>query len=145
MRKRTDFFRIEMLALKSLTRGDRYGYEISQEIARRTGNFFRLREGILYPSYTGWKTMATSAARRRIRLSVRSRCTIIWRRRAGRIWIHCTIITEDRSPVSISSWKKRSESAGTMFIIVLVFFRCMWNVHASFTKRCCPLFIFVEI
>ena len=49
MRKRTDFFRIEMLALKSLTRGDRYGYEISQEIARRTGNFFRLREGILYP------------------------------------------------------------------------------------------------
>ena len=41
MRKRTDFFRIEMLALKSLTRGDRYGYEISQEI--------RLREGILYP------------------------------------------------------------------------------------------------
>ena len=30
MRKRTDFFRIEMLSLKSLTRWDRYGFEISQ-------------------------------------------------------------------------------------------------------------------
>ena len=109
------------------------------------GTSFGSEKGSCIRSYTGWKTMATSAARRRIRLSVRSRCTIIWRRRAGRIWTHCTIITEDRSPVSISSWKKRSESAGTMFIIVLVFFRRMRNVHASFTKHCCPLFIFVKI
>lgn len=49
MRKRTDFFRIEMLALKLLQEGDQYGYEISQEIAKRTENFFRIREGILYP------------------------------------------------------------------------------------------------
>lgn len=49
MRKRTDFFRIEMLALKLLQESDQYGYEISQEIAKRTENFFRIREGILYP------------------------------------------------------------------------------------------------
>ena len=29
MRKRTDFFRIEMLALKLLQKGDQYGYDIS--------------------------------------------------------------------------------------------------------------------
>ena len=47
MRKRTDFFRIEMLALKLLQESDQYGYEISQEIAKRTENFYRIREGIL--------------------------------------------------------------------------------------------------
>lgn len=49
MQKKTDFFRIEMLALKILGSKDCYGLEISQEIARRTNGLFSLREGSLYP------------------------------------------------------------------------------------------------
>ena len=49
MRKKTDFFRIEMLALKALESQDRYGFEISQMIAEKTDNLFQIREGSLYP------------------------------------------------------------------------------------------------
>ena len=49
IQKKTDFFRIEMLALKILETKDCYGLEISQEIARQTNGLFSLREGSLYP------------------------------------------------------------------------------------------------
>ncbi len=49
IQKKTDFFRIEMLALKILETKDYYGLEISQEIARQTNGLFSLREGSLYP------------------------------------------------------------------------------------------------
>ena len=54
MQKKTDFFRIEMLALKILETKDCYGLEISQEIARRTNGLFSLRDGFIssYPKKT---------------------------------------------------------------------------------------------
>ncbi len=38
-----------IMVLKVIAQGDCYGYQIIQEIARRSGEVFRLNEGTLYP------------------------------------------------------------------------------------------------
>ena len=38
-----------MLVLSLLSDGDKYGYEMVQELKRRSNNVFQLKEGTLYP------------------------------------------------------------------------------------------------
>lgn len=38
-----------MLVLSLLTDGDKYGYEMVEELTRRSDDTFRLKEGTLYP------------------------------------------------------------------------------------------------
>ena len=38
-----------MLVLSLLKDGDKYGYEMAEELARRSDNTFELKEGTLYP------------------------------------------------------------------------------------------------
>lgn len=40
---------IEMLILKLLSEGDMYGYQITQELRKRSNGFFVLLEGSMYP------------------------------------------------------------------------------------------------
>ncbi len=40
----------EILVLAILTRGDRYGYEISKEVSKRSRGFFEFKQGFLYPA-----------------------------------------------------------------------------------------------
>ena len=40
----------EILILAMLSRGDRYGYEISKEIAEATDGYFDFKQGFLYPT-----------------------------------------------------------------------------------------------
>lgn len=40
---------LDMVVLKVLAEKDNYGYEILQELERRGGDFFHLKEGTLYP------------------------------------------------------------------------------------------------
>lgn len=40
---------LDMVVLKVIAEKDTYGYEIIQELERRGGEFFRLKEGTLYP------------------------------------------------------------------------------------------------
>jgi PadR family transcriptional regulator, regulatory protein PadR len=40
----------EILVLSLLIEGPMYGYEISQELEQRSGGYFELKEGLLYPT-----------------------------------------------------------------------------------------------
>jgi DNA-binding PadR family transcriptional regulator len=40
----------EILVLAILTQGDRYGYEISKEVFKRSKGFFEFKQGFLYPA-----------------------------------------------------------------------------------------------
>lgn len=41
---------VEMLLLEVISKGASYGYEISQTVMSRSGGFFSLKEGSLYPA-----------------------------------------------------------------------------------------------
>ncbi len=41
---------VEMLILQIASEGDTYGYAITQEAERRSGGYFELKEGSLYPA-----------------------------------------------------------------------------------------------
>jgi PadR family transcriptional regulator PadR len=41
---------VEMLILDALSRGDNYGYQISQLVLNRSDGYFELKEGSLYPA-----------------------------------------------------------------------------------------------
>ena len=41
---------ISLLLLSLLTRGEMYGFEILQEVSRRSDNAFEFKEGTLYPA-----------------------------------------------------------------------------------------------
>lgn len=41
---------VEMLLLEVIGRGPTYGYEITQTVAERSGGYFELKEGSLYPA-----------------------------------------------------------------------------------------------
>lgn len=43
----------EMLILRLLAEEPMYGYQISQELHRRSGGYFDLKEGLLYPTLHG--------------------------------------------------------------------------------------------
>ena len=40
----------EVLILVILTRDDQYGYEISRDVVERSGGYFELKQGFLYPT-----------------------------------------------------------------------------------------------
>jgi PadR family transcriptional regulator, regulatory protein PadR len=40
----------EILVLSLLVEGPMYGYEISQELEQRSGGYFEMKEGLLYPA-----------------------------------------------------------------------------------------------
>jgi PadR family transcriptional regulator, regulatory protein PadR len=40
----------EILVLSLLVEGPMYGYEISQELEQRSGGYFEMKEGLLYPT-----------------------------------------------------------------------------------------------
>ena len=40
----------EIVVLSMLSRGDRYGYEISKEVADLTDGYFEFKQGFLYPT-----------------------------------------------------------------------------------------------
>jgi PadR family transcriptional regulator, regulatory protein PadR len=40
----------EILVLSLLVEGPMYGYEISQQLAERSGGYFEMKEGLLYPA-----------------------------------------------------------------------------------------------
>jgi transcriptional regulator len=40
----------EFLLLSLLAKGPMYGYEISQQLAQRSGGYFAMKEGLLYPA-----------------------------------------------------------------------------------------------
>lgn len=40
---------LEMLVLKLLERGEKYGYQLINELSERSGSLFELKEGTLYP------------------------------------------------------------------------------------------------
>ena len=41
---------LEMLVLQIANEGPTYGYEITQQVMRRSGGYFELKEGSLYPA-----------------------------------------------------------------------------------------------
>ncbi len=41
---------VEMLILEIATQGPTYGYEVAQTVAERSGGYFELKEGSLYPA-----------------------------------------------------------------------------------------------
>ncbi len=43
------FSTVELLLLSLLKDEDKYGYQLTQEIASRSGNIFHLKEGSMYP------------------------------------------------------------------------------------------------
>ena len=43
------FSTVELLLLALLKQEDKYGYQLTQEIASRSGNVFHLKEGSMYP------------------------------------------------------------------------------------------------
>ncbi len=45
----------EILVLAILTQGDRYGYEISKEVFKRSKGFFEFKHGFLYPALNRMK------------------------------------------------------------------------------------------
>ncbi len=47
--KRNNVFKLDMLILAILKRGDYYGYEIASIINEETNNLFSIKEGVLYP------------------------------------------------------------------------------------------------
>lgn len=56
----------EILILSLLGNGPMYGYEISQELARRSGGYFEMKDGLLYPTLhrmqqNGWLAAEWSA------------------------------------------------------------------------------------
>jgi PadR family transcriptional regulator, regulatory protein PadR len=51
----------EFLILSLLAEGSMYGYEISQKLEQRSGGYFEMKEGLLYPALhrmqqNGWLT-----------------------------------------------------------------------------------------
>jgi DNA-binding PadR family transcriptional regulator len=40
----------EILVLAALSKRDRYGYEITQDVLERSGGYFELKQGFLYPT-----------------------------------------------------------------------------------------------
>jgi PadR family transcriptional regulator, regulatory protein PadR len=51
----------EILVLSLLIEGPMYGYEISQQLEQRSGGYFEMKEGLLYPALhrmqqKGWLT-----------------------------------------------------------------------------------------
>lgn len=49
MSKRNNLFKIEMLLLGVLKRGDFYGYELASKIREVTDDVFNVKEGVMYP------------------------------------------------------------------------------------------------
>ena len=47
--KRNNVFKLDMLVLAILKRGDYYGYEIASMINKETNDLFSIKEGVLYP------------------------------------------------------------------------------------------------
>lgn len=41
---------VEMMILQVIARGPSYGYEIGQTVSERSGGYFELKEGSLYPA-----------------------------------------------------------------------------------------------
>ena len=44
-----------LLVLTLLESGDMYGYQMIEELSRRSNDAFQFQEGTLYPSSTGWR------------------------------------------------------------------------------------------
>ena len=85
-----------LLVLSLLKDGDKYGYEMAEELARRSDNTFQLKEGTLYPllhtlekdglvvSYT--KEAAGGGQRKYYRLTEDGRGHLEQRREEGRVF-----------------------------------------------------------
>lgn len=62
----------EILILSLLAEGPMYGYEISQKLEQRSGGYFEMKEGLLYPALhrmqqNGWLTTEWQRIDRRLR------------------------------------------------------------------------------
>lgn len=49
MRRNNSFFKLDLLILAALNKGDQHGYGITAIIKSQTNDLFNLREGVLYP------------------------------------------------------------------------------------------------
>jgi PadR family transcriptional regulator PadR len=76
----------EILLLKLLAEREMYGYEISQELIRRSGGYFETKEGLLYPTLhrmtqdgllaSEWRTSAEGRRRKYYRITRRGRAML---------------------------------------------------------------------
>jgi PadR family transcriptional regulator PadR len=88
---------ISLLLLSLLSRGEMYGYEIFQEVSRRSANAFEFKEGTLYPALhqlekrglvkAEWRTGANGRERKYYSLTAKGKKAA---REYERQWHHLT-------------------------------------------------------
>jgi PadR family transcriptional regulator, regulatory protein PadR len=77
---------LEMLVLQIAQDGDTYGYEITQQVMKRSGGYFELKEGSLYPALhrmerrglleSFWEDRDTGRRRKFYRITVEGRAAL---------------------------------------------------------------------
>ena len=132
-----------MLALKRLHRGrSANGYEDLSGDRPAHGKLLSASEkASCIRSCTGWKTTATSAARERIRRSVRSRCVLSSGGEGqGRIWtsLYDYYRKIGRLHRSVHGRSTGEKAPGRCSAAAWFSSRCPCGMfHASFTRHCC--------
>jgi transcriptional regulator len=92
----------EFLILSLLAEGPMYGYEISQKLEQRSGGYFKMKEGLLYPALhriqqNGWLTSE-------------------WKEIEGRSRKYYTLTTQGKKALEeqANEWKTFIERLGTV-------------------------------